>query len=267
MRSLLRRIIIGTCGYTRYKPEENWKEKYGSKLRAYSYIFPSLELNETFYKLPKVETAIKWREEVPKDFEFTMKSWQAITHPLSSPTWRSFKGNLTDKERESFGYLRPNQEIFKAWEKIKEVGEALKIKVCVIQTPISFGYSEENEKNIMEFFDGITRGNFEIAWEPRGSWEKFPEKIKYICDSLNIIHIVDIMREEPLSNHPIGYIRLHGLNKNKYNYNYNYKKEEIEILAEKLETLLNKKERIYCMFNNYQMYENAKALIELLKLK
>lgn len=59
-------IKIGTCGYGCYNPGKNWKERYKSKLQAYSVC----ELNRTFYKLPMRKTAEQWR--------------QAITHPVKS---------------------------------------------------------------------------------------------------------------------------------------------------------------------------------------
>ncbi|MCF8053110.1 MAG: hypothetical protein K9L59_17870 [Desulfobacterales bacterium] len=45
-------IKIGTCGYSRYQPGGNWKDRFQSKLQAYSDAFEVVEINRTFYKLP-----------------------------------------------------------------------------------------------------------------------------------------------------------------------------------------------------------------------
>lgn len=49
-------VRIGTCGYTGYDPGEGWKDEYESKLHAYSDDFDTVEINQTFYELPLVET-------------------------------------------------------------------------------------------------------------------------------------------------------------------------------------------------------------------
>ena len=67
---------VGCCGLA------------GMSLSRYAEEFEVVELQSTFYRLPKPKTAKRWRESVRSDFEFTMKVFQGVTHPVSSPTWR-----------------------------------------------------------------------------------------------------------------------------------------------------------------------------------
>jgi len=258
------KIKIGTCGYGYYQPEEGWKEKYESKLQAYSEAFQTVEINKTFYKPPTFKTVEKWRKNAKEDFVFNFKAWQALTHPTSSPTWRNKKDQLSESQKENFGYLRPEEEIIEAWNQTKDIGKGLKADVCLIQTPGSFGYSEKNEKNMRELLKKIDRNDLNIAWEPRGDWKDKPKKVKEICNDLDLIHVVDILRREPTSNHHIAYIRLHGLNPDEYDYDYDYSEDELQELARKLNNLSEEKEKIYCMFNNYEMFKNAKRLEKIL---
>ncbi|MFO7793057.1 MAG: DUF72 domain-containing protein [Candidatus Saliniplasma sp.] len=258
-------INIGTCGHGYYRPGKGWKKKYKSKLQAYSDDFPCGEINKTFYKLPMIRTAERWRKEACDDFDFIMKAWQALTHPTNSPTWGDRKDALTGEQRRAFGYLKPNKEVFDAWKETKKVAEALEAEVLVIQTPPSFGCTEKNKENMYEFFSQVDRGELEIAWEPRGDWTDNEEDIGEICNEFNLIHIVDIIRKRPVSKHDITYIRLHGLNKNEYDYDYNYSTHELLKLAGRLRGLDREYDKVYCMFNNYEMFENAKRLIEILK--
>ncbi len=257
---LMGEIKVGTCGYGYYNPSENWKEKYESKLQAYSEAFEVGEINKTFYKLPMVKTAERWRREAFDDFEFTLKAWQALTHPTSSPTWRDKKEKLSNEQKENFGYLRPNEEVIKAWRETKKRVKALEANICVLQTSASFDCTEENEKNMHQLLNTIERDDIEIAWEPRGDWKQNPEKVKQICQDLNLIHIVDMMRREPVSNHETAYTRLHGLNEDEYNYNYDYSESELQELAQKLQKLAKNHKTVYCMFNNYEMFKNAQKL-------
>ena len=59
-----------------YPPEFQGK----SRLEYFASLFNSLEVNSSFYKLPKVATVIKWAESVPGNFQFTFKLSKTITH-------------------------------------------------------------------------------------------------------------------------------------------------------------------------------------------
>ncbi|MFW6137743.1 MAG: DUF72 domain-containing protein [Spirochaetota bacterium] len=257
-------IKVGTCGYGYFNPPRGWKKKYKSKLQAYSDFFKVGEINRTFYQLPMVKTTERWRSEVMEDFEFTLKVWQAITHPTSSPTWRKRKDALSQEQQESFGLLRPNAQVLDAWEQTRQRAHLLEAKVCVFQCPESFTCTSENRENMRRFFNSIDRGGLEIAWEPRGNWNENMDKIKELCGELDLIHVVDLMRRKPVSDHPIAYIRLHGLNPREYDYNYTYSEDELKQLADRLKELSQDHDQIYCMFNNFAMYENARRLMELL---
>jgi uncharacterized protein YecE (DUF72 family) len=51
-----------------------------SRLAYYASQFSSLEVNATFYKLPKKATIEKWGQSVPEDFRFTFKVPKWVTH-------------------------------------------------------------------------------------------------------------------------------------------------------------------------------------------
>src|ERR1700712_620544 len=51
-----------------------------SRLEFYASRFNSIEINSSFYKIPRALTYKKWADMVPKDFQFTVKLWQGITH-------------------------------------------------------------------------------------------------------------------------------------------------------------------------------------------
>lgn len=84
-------FLIGTSGYS-YKhwadgvfyppdvPQKRWLEFYCGK-------FNTVELNVTFYRLPKKETFKGWEQRSPKDFVFVVKGSRYITHirRLKSP--------------------------------------------------------------------------------------------------------------------------------------------------------------------------------------
>ncbi|MEX2719932.1 MAG: DUF72 domain-containing protein [Candidatus Wukongarchaeota archaeon] len=237
---------VGCCG---------WALKGGKKV--YFKTFDLIELQSTFYRLPRLQTVKKWSEEVPKKFEFTVKAWQVITHPKESPTWRRMgkSPKLPLKNLKNYGYLKPTKENFEAFKKAKEICSILQAKICVIQTPPSFKFSEENLKNIQNFLKNIDRGNLILAWEPRGDWNQNQKTIKELCKNFDLIHVVDLPKRNPLSEHKIAYIRLHGLGKQEINYRYKYTEKDLKQLLTK--TLEEAGHEVYVFFNNINMGEDA----------
>lgn len=77
------KIHVGTSGYS-YK---EWKGKFYPEkispremLRFYAGRLDTVEINNTFYHMPKESVLKSWAEQVPHDFMFAIKAPQAITH-------------------------------------------------------------------------------------------------------------------------------------------------------------------------------------------
>lgn len=51
-----------------------------SRLTYYASLFSSVEINASFYSLPKTATVEKWGSSVPGDFRFTFKVSKTVTH-------------------------------------------------------------------------------------------------------------------------------------------------------------------------------------------
>ncbi len=238
-------IKVGTCG---------WSARGGRK--KYFEYFSVIELQDTFYRLPRESTARRWREQAPEGFEFTVKAWQAITHPPTSPTWRRAGVKVSEEERDKYGYFRPTDQVFEAWERTKRICEILKAKFVVFQTPASFGYSEENVRNVEAFFSSIDRGGLILGWEPRGTWHEHRGMLSRLLDRLDLVHVVDVLRRDPVRTPGIAYFRLHGLGGREVNYRYKYTDEDLERLKNKVLKYAEEGD-VYVMFNNVYMFDDA----------
>lgn len=76
-------LYVGTSGYS-YK---KWKGPFYPEdlpdkqmLHYYGERFRSVEINNTFYRMPKESVLENWASEVPADFKFVLKASQRITH-------------------------------------------------------------------------------------------------------------------------------------------------------------------------------------------
>jgi len=54
--------------------------KAGEWLAFYAQRFATVEVNSTFYRLPKIEFIQRWGEVTPDEFRFAVKLWRRITH-------------------------------------------------------------------------------------------------------------------------------------------------------------------------------------------
>ena len=74
---------IGTSGYSYPEWKGNfYPEKMAARdmLRFYAGRFPTVEINNTFYRMPKEALLLGWAEQVPERFAFVIKAPQRITH-------------------------------------------------------------------------------------------------------------------------------------------------------------------------------------------
>lgn len=76
-------LYVGTSGYS-YK---EWKGTFypndlpaRQMLRFYGEHFRTVEINNTFYRLPSASVLQAWASDVPADFRFALKVPQTITH-------------------------------------------------------------------------------------------------------------------------------------------------------------------------------------------
>ena len=233
------RVKVGCCGFPK-------------GMKGYFPLFDVVEVQQTFYKPPRLETALRWRGEAPGDFEFVVKAWQLITHPPKSPTYRRAGVEIEPERERSYGFFRPTDEVMGAWQRTAEVAEALGARIILFQCPASFEPSPENVENIRVFFRSVER-DFTFAWEVRGGWDE--GLVKSLCEELDLVHCVDPTQGSPLCR-GLRYFRLHG----GPGYRHNYSDEELE----RLKGMIGGGET-YFMFNNLAMYDDALRFKRLLE--
>ncbi|MDE3056325.1 MAG: DUF72 domain-containing protein [Bacteroidota bacterium] len=117
------KIHIGCCGWSYLNEKEftalSETVRGRTKLQAYAKLFTAVEINSTFYRLPRLSTAEKWRKEVDEvtpGFEFTVKAFQGITHL----------------------HRFQKKESLDAYDTLKEVSSVLHARFILFQSPASF---------------------------------------------------------------------------------------------------------------------------------
>jgi uncharacterized protein YecE (DUF72 family) len=153
------RVLVGTSGY-QYKA---WRGhfyaatcKEREMLSAYAQLLPTVELNNTFFRMPKAERFGKLAAEVPDDFRFAIKAPKRITHVLRLR-------NADDALRQLFHGL-------------EQLGD--KLGCVLFQLPPSF---RKDVPRLREFLTGVPLG-------PRVSFE-------FRHESWSDPEVLDVLRE------------------------------------------------------------------------
>jgi len=222
-------IKVGCCGFP-------------TSRKKYYEHFNLVELNVTFYKYPRSETIKKWREETSKNFEFTIKAHQDISHKAK---------------------MKLCEVSLQAFEKLKQFCKTLNSRVMLFQTPASFKPDKLDDAE--DFFSKVNREDLILVWETRGSeWEKEDAhaQLKEVLENVNVTHVVDPFKTAVAYFGEIAYFRLHGLGEQMYYYQYS--DLELRKLKELISPYEEKAAEVYVLFNNLSMFEDAKRFLEFL---
>jgi uncharacterized protein YecE (DUF72 family) len=230
-------IHIGCSGFY----YEHWKNRFYPDiipkkewLSYYAMYFNSVELNNTFYRLPKKSAIEKWYNETPDHFKFSVKGSNYITH----------KKKLKDTEEHVFDFL-------KSIEGLKE-----KTDVILWQLP---GNLKRNDDRLEIFLQSLSK-EFKHTVEFRdSSWfvDDVYKILKRYNTSLCLISAPTKLPEPAIGTNDTCYIRFHG--KRDW-YRYLYTKKELTAWQLKIKKINPK--HLYAYFNNdYQAQAVHNALL------
>src|SRR2546422_10316654 len=202
-----------------------------SKLRAYSRVFDTAEINSTFYRGLAARTDQGARRFPLDDFIFAAKVAASVTHDrlLSVPSG-------ADKELLAYcDLMRP----------LLDQG---KLGPLLLQLPPRLRF---DETVIHRFLDTLPR-NFTFALEPRNkSWMAMEA-----FDLLRSIGVAYTIVDEPLLppdlhvTAPAAYLRWHGHGTDPW-YNYHYSEEELTTWVPRVQQVASQSETVYGFFNNH----------------
>jgi uncharacterized protein YecE (DUF72 family) len=226
------KVNIGCCGFALAQAR-------------YLRTFDCVEINSSFYQLPRLQTAQRWRATAPAEFAFSLKAWQVITHTATSPTYK--RTRIDPRDRPHCGNFGFNPTIRWAWDQTFHVATALQAVLVLFQCPASFRPTRENLARLRTFFERAKRGKFLMGWEPRGDWDL--ALIGKLCRDLDLVHVVDPFATEPAVRGKIRYYRLHGITGPRHRYSEAQLRQLAEFCREGLPT--------WCLFNNVAMAQDA----------
>ena len=237
------KFFIGTSGFS-YKhwrgifyPEELPQGKW---LEFYTQNFDTVEINSSFYHLPRPSTCENWRNRVPEGFIFAMKASRFITHI------KRLKG-IEEPIRNFIEVIQPLRE---------------KLGPILFQLPPGM----EKDIPLLKNFIDTLPGGFCYVFEFRNdTW--YDDDLFCLLDEKDIAFCIHDFPKRASPCEVTGsfvYIRFHGVSQA---YSSFYSDGELETWAEQMKNYLKTGKDVYAYFNNdihVHAVENAKTLEHLL---
>lgn len=199
-------------------PKKEW-------LPFYAQHFNTVEINNTFYKMPEEKTIRKWYDITPPDFVFSLKGFRYITH-LKRLSYDMDLLDYLDQFLHTAAYFKE------------------KSGPILWQFPASF----KMDLSKLEKFCTLLSHDFQHVFEFRDeSWFTLPvyEILERYRHSLCIVSAPGAVPEVIKATSPTAYVRFHG----KYSwYNDLYNEEDLQWWKRELDLLPAQK--LHVFFNN-----------------
>ncbi|MCU1229391.1 MAG: hypothetical protein JWO97_2275 [Acidobacteria bacterium] len=234
-------IRIGTSGWHykhwigRYYPEDI---KPAGMLAHYLRDFDTVELNNTFYQLPKEESFDAWRDATPRDFLFAVKGSRFLTHMIK----------LKDAERGLVNFIPRAQRL------------GAKLGPILWQLPPRWNVNVERLEEFLQRLPPEHRYSFELrneTWMTDAVFELLQKYNAAFC----IYELAGYHSPIELTA-DWTYVRLHG--PTTFKYQGSYSDRQLAKWAERIESWKKKMKAIYVYFDND---DSAYAIDNALTLK
>ena len=250
------RIWLGTCGYSYpdwVGPVYPRGTKSGQMLSLYSGLFPAVELNFTFYRIPTAATLARQADQVPAGFCFLVKAPRALSHETDPSALQPFHDAVAE---------------------LRERGQLLGV-LC--QFPPSFRYGESAQNWLETLARGLTGLTPAVEFRHH-SWHRpdVPAWLGALGLDLVSVDVPDLRALYPrglVQSGPRLYVRFHSRDASRWyaaherRYDYSYSESELTEWVRALKGAADRAERAVLMFNNCyggQAVANARQMHALL---
>lgn len=240
-------LRVGLCGFT-------------MSMEDYPLTFPVVEVQQTFYDPPRNLTMERWTASMPAGFEFTLKAWQLVTHPGTSPTYRRIRRTMTAAERVDAGFFQDTAVVREGYRRSLECARVLNATAMLFQGPSSFSPEPAQVARMRAFFTRVERPpGLRFLWEPRGArWVAARGEARALAKELDLVHVIDPFVTPPPESPAPVYWRLHGIGGARHSYT----DADLERLRDMAERAAGESPA-WLMFNNLPRVGDARRFLAL----
>lgn len=168
---------------------------------------------------------------MPRVFEFTVRCHRSLTHV--------------------FG-LKPSEESFKIYERMRDVCRALGAEILHLQTSEDLRVTPQRLLEIRDFLLSADRRGIRFAWEVRNKEQPGYNQLLNLLHEMGVLHSVDLSTELPAYDSEISYARMFG--RGQHNI-YQFTDDELREIREKSRKSGSRKSIL--IFHGIRMYKDA----------
>ena len=267
----------------------------GDRLRFYASQFPLVEVDSTYYGIPKPESAEAWAAETPEGFVFDVKSFSLFTNhptgPLNLPP--DLRAELPAELREKktlYVEQLPEELVDEAWERFRAALEPLraagKLAAVFFQFPPWFLPSSRSLAYVEQVQERMF--GFQVAVEFRKpEWLDARHRdgtlaflrtrdIPYVAVDVPPGHSTSMPVVHDVTSSKLAVVRFHGRNHETWDrrgvppnvrFRWDYEDRELEEWVPRIKEMERSAGRVHALMNNnYSNYsvKNAQQLEKLL---
>jgi len=285
-------LRIGTSGWNYPSGKGTWNglfypatraKRDGTKgfdeLRFYAEHFDTVEVNTTFYGMPRAEIAQQWAGRTPPGFEFSLKLYQKFTHPkmfreAALKTAPGAAGPMLDLLAQ---VTQSDIDDFRAG--IDPLASTGRLGALLAQFPPSFKDTPESREYLAQLLRAFH--DYPVAVELRH--KTWSDALGETLSLLNSFDAALVQIDEPKFKFSIRqnylpnvtsfyYMRLHGRNaaqwwtheRSEDRYNYLYSGEELREFSDVAGAARNLVKKSYLYANNHF---SSKSVVNAVMLK
>jgi uncharacterized protein YecE (DUF72 family) len=249
-----KRIFLGTSGYS----YDDWigpfyplGTKKNQMLDYYQHFFPTVELNYTYYSMPRPSTLFQIRNKAPH-MKFAVKAHQSITHERRAvrQDWQDFADALC------------------------VLSDTDQLAAVLFQFPYSFKCTRENYAyldEVCEYFNSLR-----MVLEFRHAGWNNDVTYRYAAQRRVSVCSIDAPKLPGLSNDALSpsrspaYYRLHGRNARNWfdgdnvtRYDYTYTEDEIHEIVNNILALASHADAVFVFGNNHPRAQAIETIISI----
>ena len=294
-------VVVGTCSWTDKTMIERWYPRGVStpeaRLRYYASRYDTVEVDSTFYGLPREEYARNWAARTPEGFTFHVKAYGLMTgHEVDerslAPELREYDYEISTRGRVRRPEDRMVERTFELFvDALQPLVAAGKMGGVLMQYPPYFTAldREHENRNLAEIeraaaildplpvFVEFRHASW-VTGSQLGRTMRFlsARGLTYVAVDAPQIPGASVVPPVSAATAPLGYVRFHGRNAAMWNartesaadrFDYLYTPEELATWREPIDNLAHETERTWVMFNNCR-YDyaprNAREMAEIL---
>lgn len=249
-------VRIGTCAWADHHRFYPKRLKPADRLSFYAEYFSLVEVDSTYYGIPRPESVVQWVKQTPQDFVFDVKAYRTLTQH--------------DRCAVPIGEREADFHAFS--EAVAVLAQAGKLGVLLFQFPPWFVCNDVNQGYVEQVVERMKGYTLAIEFRHRSwfteeqanatlEWLRQLRSVNVVCDEPQVgMGTIPFVPEVTHSSYSI--FRLHGRNgeawyqkgltSSQQRFDYKYSIAELRELVPFVQDWANSAAEVHVLMNNNQ---------------